>query len=314
MSEQLQFYIVDSFTRTRYQGNPAGVVISPTPLVEERMKQIAGELHLETAFLWPAGRAALAGSAARRQYVICYYTHVARIPLCGHDTIAAGVVLTHRGELSLPFEGDRTPGPSRLAFVSDVGELSIEVNADGAIGMRQSLPKYGDACDVLDIADALGLRSDALLKVPSRVVSTGTPFLFIGVDTPRTVDRLLPDMPALTRALNRLEMRDLAGVYVWADDRLGLTQSIYGRCFAPVAGLPEDPVTGSASGALAAHLFDAGMLRGAADGVATMQTTQGRAMGRVGNAYVTLIVSGGHVNSVCVAGHAVIVAEGTLLA
>jgi PhzF family phenazine biosynthesis protein len=147
--------------------------------------------------------------------------------------------------------------------------------------------------------------------MPSRVVSTGTPFLFVGVDAAATVDALSPDTTALTRALDEID-QDLAGVYVWADDRGGETHTIYGRCFAPRAGLPEDPVTGSASGALGAHLFDLGILRSASDGTVSMRTTQGRAMGRPGNANVTLLVSDGKVASVSVAGHGTIVGEGTL--
>ena len=47
------FYIVDSFTQTRYAGNPAGVVLPDAPLTEAQMLAIAGELHLETAFVTP---------------------------------------------------------------------------------------------------------------------------------------------------------------------------------------------------------------------------------------------------------------------
>ena len=345
MERETKFYLVDAFTSTRFQGNPAGVVISSRPLTEPEMFDVAAEVHLETAFLWPVVNArGQQRGGLPAAYSICYYTHLARIPLCGHDTIATGVVLAHRGELAAP--GTRVedtqfgmPGgspamsrstspsqsastgwrrggegdiPSRIVFKSDIGDLPIEIMPDGAVMMRQGLPQYADECDASAVLMAMGLSSSRLTDHPIRVVSTGTPFLFVGVDSTRSVDMLTPDMPALKNAISNLPGSTVAGVYVWADDRLGRTQTIYARCFAPGAGLNEDPVTGSASGALGAHLFDLGLVRGAVDGTVSVQTTQGRAMGRPGHAHVTLIAADRRVNSVSVSGHAVIVGEGTL--
>ena len=313
MERETKFYLVDAFTSTRFQGNPAGVVISSRPLTEPEMFDVAAEVHLETAFLWPFvnPRAQQRGGLSAT-YSICYYTHLARIPLCGHDTIATGVVLAHRGELAAPGTSRDPDIPSRMVFKSDIGDLPIEIMPDGAIAMRQGLPQYAEECDASAVLMAMGLSSSRLTNHPIRVVSTGTPFLFVGVDSTRSVDILTPDMPALTKAVANLSDTAVAGVYVWADDRLGRTQTIYGRCFAPGAGLNEDPVTGSASGALGSHLFDLGLVRGAVDGTVSIQTTQGRAMGRPGHVHVTLIAADRRVNSVSVSGHAVIVGEGTL--
>ena len=313
MGRETKFYIVDAFTSNRFEGNPAGVVIASRPLTEPEMFDIAAEMHLETAFLWPAqsSRTSQRIASSSAAYSICYYTHVARIPLCGHDTIATGAVLVHRGELALPGSGDSRV-PSRIVFMSDIGDLPIEVLSDGSIAMRQGLPQYGSEVDASEVLTALGLASSHLNEHPIRVVSTGTPFLFVGADIPRSIDILAPDMPVLKQAIADLSGTAVAGVYVWADDRTGRTQTIYGRCFAPGAGLPEDPVTGSASGALGAHLFELGLLRGDVTGAATMQTTQGRAMGRPGHAHVTVVAADRIVNTVSVSGHAVIVGEGTL--
>ena len=313
MERETKFYLVDAFTTTRFQGNPAGVVISSRPLSEPEMFDVAAEVHLETAFLWPVvnTRAQQRGGLTAT-YSICYYTHLARIPLCGHDTIATGVVLAHRSEIAAPGTARDSEIPSRTVFKSDIGDLPIEILPDGSIMMRQGLPQYAEECDASAVLMALGVASSRLTDHPIRVVSTGTPFLFVGVDSTRSVDTLTPDMSALKEAIASLPGPVVAGVYVWADDRLGRTQTIYSRCFAPGAGLNEDPVTGSASGALGAHLFDLGLVRGAVDGTVSIQTTQGRAMGRPGHAHVTLIAADRRVHSVSVSGHAVIVGEGTL--
>ncbi|MEX1126441.1 MAG: PhzF family phenazine biosynthesis protein, partial [Acidimicrobiia bacterium] len=53
---------------------------------------------------------------------------------------------------------------------------------------------------------------------------------------------------------------DLGEVYLWAWDEIG--QSVKARFFAPGVGVPEDPATGSAAVALAAHLRAAGITEG----------------------------------------------------
>ena len=47
------YFVLDAFTRTRFTGNPAGVVLHDGSLTGEQMQAIAGELGLESAFLTP---------------------------------------------------------------------------------------------------------------------------------------------------------------------------------------------------------------------------------------------------------------------
>ncbi len=48
-------YQIDAFTRAKFKGNPAGVVVNAEGLSSEQMLLIAGELkNSETAFLFPA--------------------------------------------------------------------------------------------------------------------------------------------------------------------------------------------------------------------------------------------------------------------
>ena len=87
---------------------------------------------------------------------------------------------------------------------------------------------------------------------------------------------------------------------------------VHARCFAPGVGLPEDPVTGSASGALGAYLLRHSLARPDAHGVLAFSTEQGYAMGRPGQAQVRLEVKGYEVTRVQVSGEAVLVAEGKI--
>ena len=285
-----KFWIVDSFTRERFAGNPAGVVLQEGELSHDDMLRIAGELSLETAFVDRSGVAAR----------VAYYTGVSRVPLCGHDTIALGKVLSDTGAWA---EGEP------LEIVTDAGALTLARSDDGRVWMSQALPVLGAAVSRETIAGMLGIDAVVIAAYPEpRIVSTGTPMLFVRLLDAAAVDLLRPDMKRLASGLKSLS-EHADGIYVWtADDA---AENIYSRCFAPGVGLPEDPVTGSASGALGSYITQTTGPRVGQDEYAYC-ITQGVAMGRPGNAEVRVTWDGEKVTRVRVGGHAVIVAEGTL--
>ena len=79
-------------------------------------------------------------------------------------------------------------------------------------------------------------------------VSMPIPYLVIRFSSPRQVADLVP--PPVS----------LGEVYVWAWEEPG--RVIKARFFAGEVGVPEDPATGSAAVALAAHLRTAGQISG----------------------------------------------------
>ena len=236
---------MDSFTQTRYAGNPAGVVFADSPLTEAQMLAVAGELHLETAFVSPP---AVPGA----DYQVAYYTSAERIPLCGHDTIALATVLAESGRV--------TP-PADIRLATDVGLLAVSVAADGLVTMAQSLPVYGQTVSAQEAADALGLPPGEIEEtgLPVQVVSTGTPFLIVPVAHRAALSALMPDGVRLTAFGDGLEGL-VAGFYLWTAETVGNEAQIHARCFCPAVGLPEDPVTGTASGAVGAFLARHGVL------------------------------------------------------
>jgi trans-2,3-dihydro-3-hydroxyanthranilate isomerase len=79
--------------------------------------------------------------------------------------------------------------------------------------------------------------------------------------------------------------------------------------FAPTAGTPEDPATGSATAMLAAQLLTSERLT---DGTHQWQLEQGYEMGRPSDLHLEADVAAGRLTAVRVAGHAVRVMSGTL--
>lgn len=291
------FYIADSFTQTRYAGNPAGVVFADAPLSEAQMLAVAGELHLESAFVTPP-------AGAEADYLVAYYTGSQRIPLCGHDTVALATVLAQTGRLA---------APASVRLATDVGVLTVSVAEDGTVTMSQALPQYGEVVDMGDAAEALGIPLSEIerTRLPVQVVSTGTPFLIVPVARRATLAALAPDMTALIAYGDSLAAA-IAGFYVWTAETESADAQVHARCFCPGVGLPEDPVTGTASAAVGAYLALHGPPRPGADDVLSFRTEQGYAMGRPGNAQVRLETDGGQVTRVQISGKAVLVGEGKL--
>lgn len=291
------FFIVDSFTRTRYAGNPAGVVLPDAPLTEAQMQAIAGELHLECAFAVPL-------ATADADFDVAYYTGAKRIPLCGHDTIALATVLAETGRL---------PASGTVRLATDAGILAVTVERDGVVTMTQALPIYGQTVPAAAVAEALGLPLSEIAEtgLPVQVVSTGTPFVIVPVVHRAALNALAPNMAVLIAFGDSLT--DYAdGFYVWSLETESENALLHARCFCPAAGLPEDPVTGTASGALGAYLARLGRLTADAEGLAQFRTEQGYVMGRPGNVNVQIGTAVGEVKGVSVSGTAVLVGQGTL--
>jgi PhzF family phenazine biosynthesis protein len=281
------YYEIDSFTATAGMGNPAGVVFQDGSLTDGDMRAIAGQIGREMAFLHPE----------EDTYRIQFYTAEARIPLCGHDTIATGVVMAERGELA--------PGDV-MVFKSDIGALKIEYQ-DGFIWMTQLTPEFGAIGETGDIAALLGVAPDAVLsEPPPRIVSTGTQFLLARLAGEDVIQSLTPDLGRMTDYLRGLDS-GAVGVYVWAH-RAEERSVFHGRCFAPIAGLPEDPVTGSASGALISYFVSSepGMA-----GRFEAEVRQGPRSGRNGCAFVDVDLDDGRVGRPRVGGRGVITKSGT---
>lgn len=289
------FYVLDSFTRTRYAGNPAGVVLPDVWLTETQMRGFAGEMHLETAFVLPS-------DDPSADFVACYYTATDRIPLCGHDTIALATVLAHTGAIR---------PPTTLRLRTDVGILAVSVAEDLAVTMDLALPTYGEAVDPAEAAEALGLPLSEITDtgLPVQIVSTGNPFLVVPVSHRAAISALAPDMNALIAYGDGFE-EALAGFYVWTAETESADAQVHARCFCPAVALPEDPATGTASGAVGAYLARYGQLTPAADGSLNLRTEQGHAMGRPGSVGVRLEMDGGAIARVQVSGYAALVAEG----
>jgi trans-2,3-dihydro-3-hydroxyanthranilate isomerase len=236
MTDSRRTLLVDAFTREPLTGNAAGVVPDAGDLSEPQMQAIARELSVsETAFL---------SSSEEADRAVRYFTPTSEVDLCGHATIASHAQLFADGVIQT---GTHT-------LETAVGVLDIEVTEEGVVWMTQDTPTVTEVSPSIgELAEALDVPEAAIegVELPIAVASTGLPFLVVPITFLELLGEAAPDMAAIERLAAE---HDAVGVYAFTFDTVGPEATLHGRCFVPGAGVPEDPVTGTASGAVGAYL------------------------------------------------------------
>jgi PhzF family phenazine biosynthesis protein len=206
---------VDAFTDTPFAGNPAAVCLLSAPRDEGWMQSVAREMNLsETAFL------------VKRDdgFALRWFTPAVEVALCGHATLASAHVLWEEGHL---------PAQSQARFHTKSGLLTGD-RAGEWIELDFPAKREEPATVPPGLAEALGVT-------PKYVGKNQFDYL-VEVDAEDTVRRLAPDHAGLAA----LPVR---GVIV-TSRASSPGYDFVSRFFAPGAGVPEDPVTGSAHCAL----------------------------------------------------------------
>jgi len=267
--------LVDAFTDEPCAGNAAGVVPEADGLTDDQMQAIAAELGAsETAFLRDGG------DADRR---IRYFTPTTEVDLCGHATIASHAHLFADGEVDA---GEHT-------LATNVGVLDVEVEADGTVWMTQNDPEIREVDASYErVAEATGTEAAALRgasdDLPLAVADTGLPFLVAPITYLSDLGDADPDFDAVEALADE---HGAAGVYMFSFDALDRDSTLHGRAWVPGAGVDEDPVTGTASGAAGAYLEHFGAFDG--DTPEEMVFEQGHFVDRPGRVRVRVGGDGG---------------------
>ncbi len=215
----LSIFHVDAFAERPFEGNPAGVCL----LEEEKpggwMQSVAAEMNLSaTAFVRRAGN----------DYDLRWFTPGREIELCGHGTLATAHVLWTEGLVSKA---------DSLRFNTKGGRLTCKQSGEFIeLDFPATPPVPAEA--PAGLIEALGVRASFVGQ---------TRFdKFVVLDSEEAVRAVKPDFTALG------QIQGIRGVIITsrsADSRFDFVS----RFFAPIMGLNEDPVTGSAHCALAPY-------------------------------------------------------------
>lgn len=207
MTQDLPIYQVDAFASAVFAGNPAAVCPLEDWLPDSVMQSIAAENNLaETAFFVKQGET----------YDLRWFTPLVEVDLCGHATLASAYVISEH----------LAPELDRVVFQSRSGPLMV--TREGELFTLDLPAKAPEPIEIgPEIAEALGA-------------------------TPLELWRADKNMAVLAnQAAVRAVQPDFAKIAALPGDGLIVTApgddcDFVSRYFAPHAGIPEDPVTGSA--------------------------------------------------------------------
>ena len=208
---KLTLYQIDAFTDKLFGGNPAAVIPLKKWLDTELMQQIALENNLsETVFFVPS-------KMNGADYDIRWFTPTLEINLCGHATLASSYVI---------FELLKT-NKRKIVFHSQSGMLTVK-KEKGKMWMDfpswkpERTADYPEALSqILGGTEVVGVykHRDWLVELQNE----------------EAVLKCEPDFTLMKKHMDKLIITAPGKEYDFVS-----------RFFAPVAGVSEDPVTGSA--------------------------------------------------------------------
>ncbi|WP_428928261.1 PhzF family phenazine biosynthesis protein [Marinibacterium sp. SX1] len=281
---------VDAFTDRAFGGNGCAVVHDGAALDAATCKAFVRETSLvECTFTGPSDVADVR---------VRYFLATGEIPFAGHPTIATVSALLARGFA----RGDR------LTLETGAGVVPITIEGD-LIEMTQAAPQFGIMPGRAVVAGAAGLPVDAILGEP-QVVSTGLPFCIAVLrdhDALRAA-RLDPEAMASFKAACGVAVDDVLEPFLVTLQGATERGDTFSRLLLPPPMPPEDPFTGSATGAMAAYLWANGLMDHAG-----FTAEQGHWMGRPGLARVTRVGTPDAMSGVKVAGRGYVLMQGDVI-
>jgi trans-2,3-dihydro-3-hydroxyanthranilate isomerase len=292
-----QFFQLDVFADTPLAGNPLAVFPEAGGLDPETMQRIAREMNLsETTFVTKSDR------ATKR---VRFFTPTSELPLAGHPTVGTWWSLCEQGLINIP------PGGIEITQETGAGVLPVRISGKGSeptqVTMTQAIPEFFATVTKRDeLAGALGAQVVDLAADPPEVVSTAIPQMMIRISNRKALRELpVGGMGSSLATLLRSYDTDCAMCFFLEGN------TAYCRMFAPGLGVPEDPATGSAAGALGAYLTYHALLE-ERKGTNEIVVLQGAEIDRPSRILVAADWDGSRVTSVRVGGTAVTVISGQL--
>ncbi len=280
---------VDAFSARAFGGNGCAVVHGGAELSDETCMAYVRETSLvECTFTGPSEVADVR---------VRYFLASREIPFAGHPTIATVAALRDRGLMT----------EDTITLETGAGLVRVTV-VDGLIEMTQVAPEFGAFADPELVAAAVSLPVDAIVGQPQRV-STGLPFCITVLRDRASLEAAQLDIPALTRLGEAMgaEGIDMMEPFLVTLDGATAEGDTFSRLLMAPPSPPEDPFTGSATGAMAAYLWRHGLME--AD---RFIAEQGHGLGRPGQAVVTRVGPAEAPSGIRVAGRGYVLMRGTV--
>ena len=261
MTPTRTFAQVDVFSAAPYRGNPVAVVLDADGLDAEQMARIANWTNLsETTFV-------LTPTDPGADYRLRIFTPSGELPFAGHPTLGSAAAWLDAG--GSPRHSDRVVQECGAGLVDIRRGGRTSASAEAGESLAFAAPerlRTGELDEVFlaRIVAALGIEPADV--VDHQWVDNGPGWAALRLRSAEQVLGLEPDFSSVPEAK--------IGVLGAHPD--GSEHEYEIRAFAPGAGVPEDPVTGSLNASVAQWLIGAGRAPN------SYTLTQGTALGRSG--------------------------------
>ena len=276
MVRKYNLYQIDSFTKEKFTGNPAGVITNADGLNDEEMQKIAREINnSETAFIFSS-------NGSEYDAHIRFFTPRNEVPICGHATIAAHYARAIENKLDT----------SRVFHKTGAGILPV------------------DGINKEKLLKALNIKeSDLIENYKIQIVSTGHSKVMIGIKSINTLHSLELNYDELSKLSKIINCN---GYYVFKMDSNDADILVHGRMFAPAIGINEDPVTGNANGPLGAYLVHYNFVKHNNSSL-KFKAKQGEAINRSGIIEVEVKIEDNEPTEIKISGDAVVIFKSELV-
>lgn len=205
----LNFYHVDAFANTVFEGNPAAVIILKEWLEDVVLQKIASENNLPiTTFV----------REERDAFKVRWFTPTTEADLCGHGSLAAAFIITEF----------LNPMLSTIKFKGQLGEFTVTKEKEL---FTIEFPQYP-----LQPSVTFPALEEILGAKPIEVLTFEKDVVLAVLEREEQVRSFVP-------SFQRIEELDFSCLGITAP---GDHVDFVSRWFAPKVGLPEDYVTGSA--------------------------------------------------------------------
>jgi PhzF family phenazine biosynthesis protein len=209
----MQMYQVDAFADRLFAGNPAAVLVLDEWLADDLMLAIAQENNLaETAFVKARSDGA---------WDLRWFAPAHEVDFCGHATLATAHVLLASATADLD---------APLVFHTRVGQLRVSKVRHG---YRLDIPRLSP-----EPLDKLPLAVANIFDETPVSIFRNFENIFADLGSADAVRHFVPDLAAIASL-------GPVGLVVTGKEGDGSRAHFVSRYFAPGAGIPEDPVTGS---------------------------------------------------------------------
>lgn len=265
------YHQVDVFAPRPLAGNPLAVFPDARGLSDAEMQAVAREMNLsETTFVLPPED----GGHAR----VRIFTPLLELPFAGHPSVGTACELVRLGLV------DAVAPVTHVVLELAVGPTVVEVAVHGgepvAATVHQGPPRFGHEVPRAEAAAVLRLApADLHPDLPPMTVGTGLTYTIIPLASPEALARVSLDVQLLP-GFEQAHAEVYPCAFTGQDDPWLEARGLF-----PLAGIPEDPATGSAAGPLAAYMVRAGLLAPDEERV----VLQGRHAGRPSELFVVIV-------------------------